>query len=112
MPGGEAPGRSAGTCRRLLGDDLQDVEDQLHDDGALAQLTRPTVDDGDQSAVQVTQVLRQQRLAVASRQVAHLRAQRHMSDRCLEAQHIWVEDIIISLQGEKVFCHFFLTKLN
>lgn len=57
---------------RLLGDDLQDVEDQLHDHGALAELTRPAVDDGDQSAVQVAQVLRQQRLAVTSCQVTHL----------------------------------------
>ena len=55
-----------------LGDDLQDVEDQLHDDGTLAQLAGPSVDDWDQSAVQVTQVLREQRLAVAARQVAHL----------------------------------------
>lgn len=52
--------------QRVLGDDLQDVEDKLHDNGALAQLTRPAVDDRDQSAVQVAQVLRQQRLAVTS----------------------------------------------
>ncbi len=58
--------------QRVLGDDLQDVEDQLHDHGALAQLTRPAVDDGDQSAVQVAQVLRQERLAVTSCQVTHL----------------------------------------
>lgn len=57
---------------RLLGDDLQDVEDQLHDHRALAQLACSTVDDGDQSAVQVTQVLRQKRLAVTSCQVTHL----------------------------------------
>lgn len=56
----------------LLGDDLKDVEDQLHDHGTLAQLTRPTVDDGDERAVQVAQVLRQEGLAVASCQVTHL----------------------------------------
>lgn len=55
-----------------LGDDLQDVEDQLHDDRTLDQLTRPAVDDGDQSAVQVAQVLRQEGLAVTSCQVPHL----------------------------------------
>lgn len=60
---------------RRLGDDLQDVEDQLHDDRALAQLTRPAVDDGDQSAVQVAQVLRQEGLAVTSCQVTHLEPQ-------------------------------------
>ena len=57
----------------LLGDDLQDVEDQLHDHGALAQLTRPAVDDGDQGAVQVAQVLREEGLPVTPCQVAHLR---------------------------------------
>lgn len=56
----------------FLGDDLQDVEDQLHDDGALTQLTGPAVNDGDQSAVQVAQVLRQERLAVTSCQITHL----------------------------------------
>lgn len=56
----------------LLGDDLQDVEDELHDDGAFAQLTRPVVDDGDQGAVQVAQVLREEGLAVTSCQVTHL----------------------------------------
>ncbi len=56
----------------ILGDDLQNVENQLHDHRALAQLTRPAVDDGDQSAVQVAQVLRQERLAVTSCQVTHL----------------------------------------
>lgn len=55
-----------------LGDDLQDVEDQLHDHRALTQLTRAAVDDGDQSAVQIAQVLRQERLAVTSCQVTHL----------------------------------------
>lgn len=59
-------------CLCLLGDDLQDVEDELHDHRALAQLARSAVDDGDQSAVQVAQVLRQQRLAVTSCQVTHL----------------------------------------
>lgn len=56
----------------LLGDDLEDVEDQLHDNWALTQLTCPTVDDGDQSAVQVTQVLRQERLSITPCQVTHL----------------------------------------
>lgn len=60
------------TYECLLGDDLQDVEDQLHDHRTLTQLTGSTVDDGDQGAVQVTQVLRQQRLTVTSCQVAHL----------------------------------------
>ena len=59
-------------CLVLLRNDLQDVEDQLHDHRALAQLTGSAVDDGDQSAVQVAQVLRQERLAVTSCQVSHL----------------------------------------
>lgn len=67
-------------ARRLLRDDLQDVEDQLHDDRALAQLTRPAVDDGDQSAVQVAQVLRQERLPVTSCQVTHLQQRTQVID--------------------------------
>lgn len=70
--GGEKGCRLVG-CLKFLRDDLQDVEDQLHDHRALAQLTRPAVNDGDQSAVQVAQVLRQERLAVASDQITHLR---------------------------------------
>lgn len=63
-----------------LGDDFQDVEDQLHDHRTLAQLTRPAVDDGDQSTVQVAQVLRQERLAVTSCQVTHLQQWTQGSD--------------------------------
>ncbi|CAB1318003.1 unnamed protein product [Coregonus sp. 'balchen'] len=56
----------SGVLVRLLGEDFQDVEDQLHDDGALAELTRPSVDDRDQSSVQVTQVMGGERLAVTT----------------------------------------------
>lgn len=73
--GGKRPERKRcleATPPRRLGDDLQNVEDQLHDHRALAQPTRPAVDDGDQGAVQVAQVLRQKRLAVTSCLVAHL----------------------------------------
>lgn len=82
----------AGGSRGVLGNDLQDVENQLHDHRALAQLTRPSVDDGDQSAVQVAQVLRQERLAVTSCQVAHLRRSKQVLDWILvtvsEQDHI------------------------
>lgn len=56
----------------VLRDDFQNVKDQLHDDGALAQLTRAAVDDGDESAVQVAQVLGQERLTVTASEVSHL----------------------------------------
>lgn len=61
-----------GVVIRLLRDYLQDVEDQFHDHGALAQLARSAVYDRNQSAVQVAQVLRQERLTVTSCQVTHL----------------------------------------
>lgn len=57
----------------VLRDDLQDVEDELHDHGTLAQLTRPAVDHRDQGAVQIAQVLREQGLTVTAHQVTHLR---------------------------------------
>lgn len=56
-----------------LRDDLQDVEDELHDHRTLAQLTRPAVNHRDQGTVQITQVLREQGLTVTARQVTHLR---------------------------------------
>lgn len=65
--------RSISEGEPRLGDDLQDVEDELHDHGTLAQLTRPTVDHWDQGAVQIAQVLREQRLTVTAHQVTHLR---------------------------------------
>lgn len=70
--GGEGWRQKTNGVRTLLRDDLQDVEDELHDDGALAQLAGPAVDDGDQSAVQVAQVLREEGLPVTARQVTHL----------------------------------------
>lgn len=70
--------RGPGCQMRFLRDDLQNVKDQLHDHWTLAQLTRPAMDDRDQSAVQVTQVLRQKWLTVASRQVPHLKQQIQM----------------------------------
>lgn len=70
--GGEGTGTTEGRRHNELGDDLQDVKDQLHDHRPLAQLARPAVDDGDEGAVQVAQVLRQQRLTITAGQVAHL----------------------------------------
>ena len=79
------PVEGAGEGGLPLRDDLQDVEDELHDDGAFAELTGASVDDGDEGAVQVAQVLRQQGLAVTARQVAHLnqahqRSEEHTSE--------------------------------
>lgn len=68
-----------------LRDDLQDIEDELHDHRTLTQLTRPAVDHWDQGAVQITQVLREQGLSVTTCQVTHLRDKN--PDEC-EQKHL------------------------
>ena len=57
----------------VLGNVLQNVEDEFHDYGLLVSLAPPAVDDRDQHAIQGIEVLSWEVLAIAAGHISHLK---------------------------------------